>query len=132
MKTKVVPMREYPQEIEETVQKINKCLNISLFDWQIGYIFYNKPLPKEISFARRAGKTLAASLRMCVSKAEPIYLRRRDIALEGTETYRVLSYFADEDVANKCRMDIFYVTAKEVYFSLKNIKGIELREIIFA
>lgn len=66
------------------------------------------------------------------SKAEPIYLRRRDIALEGTETYRVLSYFADEDVANKCRMDIFYVTAKEVYFSLKNIKGIELREIIFA
>lgn len=39
MKTKVVPMREYPQEIEETVQKINKCLNISLFDWQIGYIF---------------------------------------------------------------------------------------------
>ena len=44
----------------------------------------------------------------------------------------VLSYFADEDVANKCRMDIFYVTAKEVYFSLKNIKGIELREIIFA
>lgn len=64
MKTKVVPMREYPQEIEETVQKINKCLNISLFDWQIGYIFY--------------------------------------------------------------------VTAKEVYFSLKNIKGIELREIIFA
>lgn len=119
MKTKVVPMREYPQEIEETVQKINKCLNISLFDWQIGYIFYNKPLPKEISFARRAGKTLAAALRMCVSKAEPIYLRRRDIALEGTETYRVLSYFADEDVANKCRMDIFYVTAKEVYFSLK-------------
>lgn len=98
MKTKVVPMREYPQEIEETVQKINKCLNISLFDWQIGYIFYNKPLPKEISFARRAGKTLAAALRMCVSKAEPIYLRRRDIALEGTETYRVLSYFADEDV----------------------------------
>lgn len=51
---------------------------------------------------------------MCVSKAEPIYLRRRDIAIEGTETYRVLSYFADEDVANKCRMDIFYVTAKEV------------------
>lgn len=89
-------------------------------------------MPKEISFARRAGKTLAAALRMCVSKAEPIYLRRRDIALEGTETYRVLSYFADEDVANKYRMDIFYVTAKEVYFSLKNIKGIELREIIFA
>lgn len=136
MKVKVVPMREYPQEIEETVQKINKCLNISLFDWQIGYIFYNKPLPKEISFARRAGKTLAAALRMCLSKAgpiclrEPICLRRRDIVLEGTETHKVLSYFGDEDVANKCRMNIFYETAKEVYFSLKNI-DVELREIIF-
>ena len=86
MKTKVVPMREYPQEIEETVQKINKCLNISLFDWQIGYIFYNKPLPKEISFARRAGKTLAAALRMCVSKAEPIYLRHGNV--QGVVLFR--------------------------------------------
>ena len=130
MKTKVVPMREYPQEIEETVQKINKCLNISLFDWQIGYIFYNKPLPKEISFARRAGKTLAAALRMCLSKAEPICLRRRDIVVKGTETHKVLSYFGDEDVANKCRMNILYETAMEVYVSMKNI-DVELREIIF-
>ncbi len=56
MKTKVVPMREYPQEIEETVQKINKCLNISLFDWQIGYIFTISHCQRKYLFARRAGK----------------------------------------------------------------------------
>ena len=76
MKTKVVPMREYPQEIEETVQKINKCLNISLFDWQIGYIFCNKPLPKEISFARRAGKSIGLAP-VCLFNSDNLTLRRQ-------------------------------------------------------
>ena len=86
MKTKVVPMREYPQEIEETVQKINKCLNISLFDWQIGYIFYNKPLPKEISFARRAGKTLAAALTDLLKAARYCYRRHGNV--QGVVLFR--------------------------------------------
>ena len=113
----------------DIVNKINKHFGIQLFDWQINYIFKDCAIPREIKFARRAGKTFAAVLKLCLSQGEPINLNPK--SFHYNENISIIRSYADEDGFDNMRLNLFKEELKMVYDKLKEIDGLTLREIYF-
>lgn len=112
---------------KRTIKKINKALSISLYDWQINYIFNNGSYCGENGFNRGNGKTLANVLKLLFSEGDTIC-----ICLSQKEFFdRDFYYYAREDNTNKLRRRFFVDEVIKVYSALCNIKGLKIREIEF-
>nr|DAP39813.1 MAG TPA: Transcriptional regulator [Caudoviricetes sp.] len=120
-------LREKKDRQARTIKKVEKALGFTLFDWQKAYIFEDKKYGAEIRFARRAGKTLAHILRLCLSDGEPIKAKLKPTCSDNNE---LLSYLG-EDGADYHRTNFFIRDLRQVYKTLKEAGGIELREIEF-
>lgn len=120
-------LREKKSRQEHTIKKVEKALGLTLFDWQKEYIFEGKPYGASIRFARRAGKTLAHILRLCLSDGEPIKAALKPSCLARNE---FIGYLGEDGVTYQ-RSLWFIHELKEVYEKLKAAGGIELREIEF-
>ncbi len=112
---------------EHTVKKVECALGFTLFDWQKEYIFSGKPYGAEIVFSRRAGKTLAHCLRLCLSCGEPIKAKLYPAQIARNE----ILHYLGEDGASPNRSQFFIHELRKVYNTLKAVGGIELREITF-
>lgn len=112
---------------ERTIKKVEKTLGFTLFDWQKEYIFEGKPYGASIRFARRAGKTLAHILRLCLSDGEPIKAALKPPCLARNE---FISYLGEDGVTYQRSLGFIH-ELREVYEKLKVAGGIELREIEF-
>ena len=112
---------------ERTIKKVEKALGFNLFEWQKQYIFNNTPYGIEIQHARRAGKTTACALRLCLSDGEPIRATLTPACIAKNDFLRYLG----EDAVTYPRSKFFVYELKKIYETLKNAGGIELREIEF-
>ena len=120
-------LREKKDRQARTIKKVETALGFTLFDWQKAYIFEDKEYGAEIRFARRAGKTLAHILRICLSGGERIKAKLKPTCSDNNE---FLSYLG-EDGVNFQRSKFFICELREVYNKLKEAGGIDLREIEF-
>lgn len=124
-------LRELNKEVDcrkkHTLKKVERALNITLYDWQKAFIFYDEPYGLEVSNYRMNGKTLAHCLRLCLSCGEPITVSRYPTKKEERE----LSYYLGEDKHSRQRISFFVDELYNIYYKLLSAGGIDLREIIF-
>lgn len=126
-KEKETLLREKKERQARTIKKVEKALGLTLFDWQKEYIFEGKEYGTEIKFARRAGKTLAHILKICLSNGELIKATLKPACLGKNEFLQYLG----EDGCTENRARFFIHELREVYEKLKAAGGIDLREIEF-
>lgn len=126
-KEKDALLQERTARQARTIRKVEKTLGFPLFDWQKDYIFNNKEYGAEIRFARRAGKTLAHILKICLSDGEPIKAVLKPACLAKNE----FLHYLGEDGCTETRSRFFIHELREVYEKLKAAGGIDLREIEF-
>lgn len=112
--------------IQDTVNKVNKALNITLYDWQIDFIFDNKEYSRNIHSGRGTGKTLARCLRLCLSTGEPI-----KVAPHPSTTKEDIFNYIGEDGITSNRTHFFISELKAIYNKLKSAGTISLRELEF-
>lgn len=108
------------------VKRINKALEIKLYEWQINFIFGNGEYKNEYQYGRRNGKTLANALKLCLSSGPPlIYDKRTGLFLSGNP-----EAIAKEDAVTRMRYRHFCAEVLRIYKTLDEAGGIPLREII--
>lgn len=120
-------LKEKQTRQERTIKKVEQVLGFSLFDWQKEYILNGKEYGAEIKFARRAGKTLAQILKICLSEGEPLKAVLKPACLAKNE----FLHYLGEDGSTEQRARFFVHELKGVYERLKAAGGIDLREIEF-
>lgn len=111
-------IQEYKQN--RILKKVEKAIGFKLRDWQKKYIIGKSDYMPN---GRCNGKTTACIIRMCLSEGEPLNLSRR--------YYNDILQYAEEDCVTRARQDFFRHEARKMYDTLKTIKGIPLRKIIF-
>ena len=127
-------------------RKINRALNIKLYDWQKDFIFYNEPIPTEIQNRRCQGKTLAHMIKLCI--ADSLYTSEIDSIIhlksylhnldgDGYRLYFRRNYehiqfnlFGEDNVSYRRRVN-FCSELKHVYAKLLKVKGLKLRTLFF-
>ena len=131
-------------------RKINRALNIELYDWQKDFIFYNEPIPTEIQNRRCQGKTLAHMIKLCIADSSYpseypsefdsiIHLKSYLHNLDG-DGYRLyfrhnyehiqFNLFGEDNVSYRRRV-VFCSELKHVYAELHKVKGLKLRTLFF-
>lgn len=120
---------KYVRIVDKTVCAIEDTLQISLKEWQIDYIFYDMPIPKEVEFSRTTGKTIANILKLCFSQGPAITV---GFDCKNKTDLMRLGAFAGEDCATYTRANLFMKQLMVTYNILKKQKEfIFLREINF-
>lgn len=110
------------------VKRINKALNIKLYEWQINFIFGDGEYWDEHSHGRANGKTLANALKLCLSSGPPlIYDKRLRVFVDGD-----VKEYAKEDAKTRLRYKFFCDEILKTHKALDETGGIPLREIISA
>lgn len=110
------------------VKRINKALNIKLYEWQIRFIFGDGEYQSEYLYGRRNGKTLANALKLILSSGPPlIYDKRSGLFITGN-----IEAYAKEDAQTRRRYRCFCDEVLKIYKTLDEAGGIPLREIINA
>ena len=112
---------------KRTVKKINKALSISLYDWQIDYIFNNGEYHGEYSYGRCNGKTLANILNLLLSDGKPIQIKKNSRQFTNECSY--LYGYAKEDDISYIRRRFFVNELLKTYNSLINVKDLKLRKV---
>ncbi|MGG5368352.1 hypothetical protein [Enterococcus sp. DIV0240a] len=112
---------------DEMINKINKALNIELYDWQIGYLRGdNKAIENK---GRAAGKTYVQMIRIFMESDEPIYCTSR---IDMWHYNQIVDAFRMEDPSN------YYYYQRSLRLYDKNINkalkkaGISTRDVIYA
>lgn len=114
-------------EQKRIVKKINKALSISLYDWQIDYIFNNGTYHSEYNYGRVNGKTLANILKLLLSEGETIQIIKNSRQFSNKCSY--LCRYLKEDAINYFRRRYFADELLKTYHSLINVKGLKLRKV---
>lgn len=109
------------------VKKINKALSISLYDWQIDYIFNKGLYHSECDYGRGNGKTLANVLKFLFSKGDIVLIDYRAKCFHNANEW--LYNYAIEDNTTERRKRFFVEEVLRVYGILSNIKGLKIRKI---
>lgn len=114
---------------KRTVKKINKALSISLYDWQIDYIFNDGEYHGEYSHGRKNGKTLANILKLLLllPEDEPIKIRKNSRQFSNECSY-LYGYLREDDI-NYFRRRYFSDELLRTYHSLVKVKGLKLRKV---
>ena len=120
--------RKRTRNYRRIVKRINKALNIKLYEWQIRFIFADGEYQGEYLYGRRNGKTLANALKLILSSEPPlIYNKHSGLFIIGNiETY------AKEDAQTRIRYRYFCDEVLKIYKTLDEAGGIPLRKIINA
>lgn len=108
-----------------TVKRINKALSISLYDWQIRYIFNDGDYYNEFEYGRYNGKTLANVLKFLLSGNEVVTIDRRTMKFYEQWAYK----FAREDNGSEGRKRIFVQEVLRIYNKLKSAKDLKIRKL---
>lgn len=120
---------KYVWIVDKTVRAIENTLQINLKEWQIDYIFYDMPIPKEVEFSRTTGKTIANILKLCFSHGPAITV---SFDSNNKTDFMRLGVFAGEDCATFARANLFMKQLMVTYDILKKQKEfVFLREIKF-
>lgn len=115
-------------KIKRTVAKVNKALDIKLNKWQINYIFNDGRCPDY--YTRRTGKTLANILKTIIifnKDTKPIIIDDRSLIEDTKEGAKISSC---EDGLWMHRRRIFINELLKTQATLKNVKGLKVREIV--
>lgn len=112
------------------LRTVEAALGFKLYDWQIKYIFEGcgdcKPIP------RRAGRTTAYILRLCLSKGEPIILdtlkKVRNVEDEHF-TLRYTRIFAEELKKIYKRLEGFGIKLRPIFFDLVSARNFLNRRV---
>ena len=126
-------------KIRRTVKLVNRALNIKLTDWQIDFIFNNRPYPLQVACTRCNGKTLAHILRVClktdVKIPEPIIIDKQRIFLPPFPCNYTAKFLHDNAGADygsgRRRLVFFLIELQKTYCLLSRVKGLKLRDIQF-
>ena len=117
--------RKRSRNYRRIVKRINKALNIKLYEWQIHFIFGDGEYQSEYLYGRRNGKTLANALKLCLSSGSPlIYDKRSGLFITGG-----IEAYAKEDAQTRVRYRYFCDEVLKIYKTLDEAGGIPLREI---
>lgn len=120
--------RKRTRNYRRIVKRINKALNIKLYEWQIRFIFADGEYQGEYLYGRRNGKTLANALKLILSSGPPlIYDKRSGLFITGG-----IEAYAKEDAQTRIRYRYFCDEVLKIYKTLDEAGGIPLREIINA
>ena len=92
------------------MKQVEKALDIKLYRWQKDLILFDITYSGEVSHTRRAGKTLANCIRLCLSEGEPIVARGNFITLRDLYA---LTCYAVEDAATHTRTMYFIKELKK-------------------
>ena len=115
-------------KIKRTVAKVNKALDIKLYKWQIDYIFNDGWCPDYDT--RGTGKTLANILKTIIifnKDTKPVIIDDRSLIEDTKEGAKI---FFCEDGLWMHRRRIFINELLKTQATLKNVKGINVREIV--
>lgn len=111
---------------QDIINKVNKALNITLYDWQIDFIFDGKVYGRNIYNGRCTGKTLAHCLSLCLSTGEPIKVNPHP----STTREDIFNYIGEDGITLQ-RIRFFISELKTIYNILKSAGTISLRELEF-
>lgn len=120
--------RKRTRNYRRIVKRINKALNIKLYEWQIHFIFGDGEYRGEYLYGHRNGKTLANALKLILSSGPPlIYDKRSGLFITGS-----IEAYAKEDAQTRIRYRYFCDEVLKIYKALDEAGGIPLRKIINA
>lgn len=118
--------RKAHPNVRRIVKKVNKALDIKLYEWQIRFIFEDGEYHDQETHGRQNGKTLACALKLCLSSGAPITYSSRTRTFQDTEAHVA----AMEDGVTMYRRQFFADETMQIYRKLQAAGGIPLREII--
>lgn len=111
------------------VKKINKALSISLYDWQIDYIFNGGKYHGECDYGRQNGKTTANILALLLlADGRPVQIDKNSKLFLNGCLY-LYAMYGKEDDTSLLRRRFFVNELLKTYHALINVKGLKLRKV---